>query len=377
MCFRVRQIPVATDIHSLAQAILERFLDEGHITIDKERSTLVECCYNPKTAKTAIIHFRPKPPHSLSKLRSNETYEFEISPGCDVFIDKHFYGLTQLYTPLADIKLEVSIIAISGLNGHAYGSWAGYANSENRKKMWLRHFFQSDRPDCRTLIYGYNSSLSEPGMHTLSDYSVGFLEEIDKARKGCEQDRPVALVGHSFGGIIIAKALVEDRESPQRKGNLFKMTKAIVFFATPHRGMLFDDIREMVGDGSPRLDLVDAIGRGQEAVDLLSFTRYTEEEHFRVVSFHELLQTKRLEMDPETGVWARTGPYYTPVERKCSILNLPSNIEEVLGGEGDHSSLVKFQHPQDHTYTTILTRFSNLIDHLGMSSNKTLHSPVW
>lgn len=36
------------------------------------------------------------------------------------------------------------------------------------------------------MIYGYNSRLGEPGIHTLSDYSRGLLEEIDKTRKGCE-----------------------------------------------------------------------------------------------------------------------------------------------------------------------------------------------
>lgn len=123
----------------------------------------------------------------------------------EVLIDKNFYGLTQLYTPGKEIKLEyisfsttgtylkyrdadkrVSIIAVSGLNGHTYSSWAGEADSEGCKKMWLRHLFEKDRPECRTMIFGYDSRLNEPGIHTLSHYSSGLLEEIDKARKGCE-----------------------------------------------------------------------------------------------------------------------------------------------------------------------------------------------
>jgi hypothetical protein len=205
VCFRVRDIPIHVTLDILVKGVLERFPDEGDITIDQGRSTLVQCCYRPNTVQTAILHFLPRPPKELAGLGSNVPYEFQISGNCNIIIDKDFYGLTQLYTPSMDIKLEYipfvhkglscggaddgdSIIAISGLNGHAYGSWAaaGGADSEGRKKMWLRHFFETDRLECRTMIFGYNSRLSEPGTHTQSDYSVELLEEIEKVRKGCE-----------------------------------------------------------------------------------------------------------------------------------------------------------------------------------------------
>lgn len=87
--------------------------------------------------------------------------------------------------------------------------------------------------------------------------------------------------------------MVKDKEL--RRGNLFKMTKAIFFFATPHRGLLFEDIRAMVGDGSSRIDLIQSIGEGQEEAYLQSFRRYAEEEHFGVVTVREMLRTKMLE----------------------------------------------------------------------------------
>ncbi|KAI5839056.1 ankyrin repeat-containing domain protein [Morchella snyderi] len=296
-------------------------------------------------------------------LESGATYSFEMS---DILIDKDFFGLTQLYTPTRDIKLDV--IAISGLNGHAYGSWAGRANNAGRKKMWLRHFFEKDRPECRTMIYGYNSRLSEHCVHRLSDYSRGLLEEIDKARKGCEE-RPIALIGHSFGGIIIADAIVRDKKDP-RRGNLFKMTKAIVFFATPHRGILFDDIVEMVGEESPRLDLVHAIGIGQDAEHLISFTKYAEEEHFAVMSFQEMKQTRKAEKNSVTGKWARTGEHHTLVDRESSILKLPWHLEDVQSAEGDHSSLVKFDHQLNHSYTTLRDRLKVLLSYINQASGK-------
>lgn len=72
-----------------------------------------------------------------------------------------------------------SIIAITGLDGHAYGSWRG---KRNLCRMWLRDFLSKDLRHCRTMVYGYNSKLSSHGIDTILDYGREFLEEIKKVR---------------------------------------------------------------------------------------------------------------------------------------------------------------------------------------------------
>jgi hypothetical protein len=72
-----------------------------------------------------------------------------------------------------------SIIAITGLDGHAYGSWKAKGNLG---RMWLRDFFSKDLPRCRTMVYGYNSKLSSHGIDTILDYGREFMEEIKKVR---------------------------------------------------------------------------------------------------------------------------------------------------------------------------------------------------
>jgi hypothetical protein len=47
-----------------------------------------------------------------------------------------------------------SIIAVTGLGGHAFGSWA-----YSPRHMWLRDFLPKDLPHVRVLTYGYNSQL--------------------------------------------------------------------------------------------------------------------------------------------------------------------------------------------------------------------------
>ena len=75
-----------------------------------------------------------------------------------------------------------SVIAITGLDGHAYGSWRGKGNLG---RMWLRDFLSKDLPNCRTMVYGYNSKLSSDSSHgvdTILDYGRGLLEELKKVR---------------------------------------------------------------------------------------------------------------------------------------------------------------------------------------------------
>lgn len=74
-------------------------------------------------------------------------------------------------------------MAVCGLNGHAYGSWAGKADHRGLKRMWLRHFLQRDMPGCRVMVYGYNSRLTGQWTHAIPDYTDLFLEELKKARR--------------------------------------------------------------------------------------------------------------------------------------------------------------------------------------------------
>ena len=75
--------------------------------------------------------------------------------------------------------MNCSIIAIIGLDGHAYGSWR---RKGNLGRMWLRDFLSRDLPNCRPMIYGYNSKLSSHGIDAIMEYGREFLEGIKRVR---------------------------------------------------------------------------------------------------------------------------------------------------------------------------------------------------
>jgi hypothetical protein len=164
--------------------------------------TIVPSCYND-LERVALVEFHDGVPGFLSNLVVDplENWQVEMDDE-DISFHQHFLGFTQLYIIKSDAPVTADIIAITGLDGHAYGSWRGKGNPG---PMWLRDFLSKDLPYCRTMIYGYNSKLSSHGIGMIMDYGRELIEELKKVRNLDElRQRPVFFVAHSFGGIVLA-----------------------------------------------------------------------------------------------------------------------------------------------------------------------------
>ncbi|KAL0633622.1 hypothetical protein Q9L58_007446 [Maublancomyces gigas] len=367
--FRITGIPLSVTLTDLTTVISSTFSSEG-ITLDESQSTL---CLSPdQRSQTALVQFMPRTPKELERLRMKDVCIVDMDAAA-ICIDKDFYGLTQMYATEGDIKAEYtlprvsllppliqpcSIVAVCGLNGHAYGSWAGKKDVRGRRKMWLRHFLSQDLPQCRTMIYGYDSSLKPESrsIHSIPDYTDSFLEELKKARTTDEEkERPIIFIGHSFGGIIIAQSIVKAKDFESLHGTLFSRARATLFFGTPHRGMLVEDILTMIGDDSHRATLVKSLETGSVELqrDLKRFINYSVIIKLKIINFREIELTRKLEKG-EDGKWSRSGDYFTAVDAESSVLQLPDTIEESLAVEGDHSSMVKFKHKGDQTYKSVV-----------------------
>ena len=130
---------------------------------------------------TALVQFKSGLPKFLKRLKEDPLYTHQTKMGGDdIEFDQSFRGLTQLYNPtVGSTEITADVVAITGLDGHAYGSWSG----GNPKRMWLRDFLSQDLPKCRVMIYGYNSKLSDPGLHTISDFGGDLREDLLRARR--------------------------------------------------------------------------------------------------------------------------------------------------------------------------------------------------
>ncbi|KAM5358060.1 hypothetical protein ACJZ2D_015635 [Fusarium nematophilum] len=386
--FRVTGLPASQPDDELNTA-LKTVIDDS--LSDEEKSQLnittaiVPSCYNNEQDRVALVEFRGGVPDFLSDLVANPLGDWQVEmDDVDISFDQHFFGFTQLYTPKSDAPvtaeyvahrrwcnllplfpegcllnanlLRRSIIAITGLDGHAYGSWRGKGNLG---RMWLRDFLSKDLPCCRTMIYGYNSKLSSHGIDMIMDYGRELIEELKKVRNTEElRQRPLFFVAHSFGGIILAHCLVKavqtNEDDHPTIATLHRATYGMLLFGIPHKGLVVDDIQKMLAgkDNHPRSALLQQI---RDKSDLLAFQLADFKNLIRdrkIVSFYETGQTRQLEFDSESKRWRRTGDFVTTVDTNSALLQLPDSMEEKIPLDLDHSMIVKFDTKNDRGYTS-------------------------
>ncbi|OQE13144.1 hypothetical protein PENFLA_c053G03067 [Penicillium flavigenum] len=88
-----------------------------------------------------------------------------------------FDGITPLYED--EKGADVDVIAVTGLGGHALGSW----KSRNSDEVWLRDFLPEDMPNIRVLLYSYDTMLpGSQSRQSIGDLGSAFLEQVTAFR---------------------------------------------------------------------------------------------------------------------------------------------------------------------------------------------------
>ncbi|TGZ81923.1 hypothetical protein EX30DRAFT_395307 [Ascodesmis nigricans] len=282
-----------------------------------------------------------------------------------VTVDADFYGFTQLYPPKKPILAD--IIAISGINGHAYGSWTARSGCTT---MWLRDFFREDFPECRVMIYGYNANLRSNGLHTMLEYKRQLLTRIRDVRQGDVNTRPLIFICHSYGGLVVAQSLVEAKfqHSDPYYRDLIKAIYGIFFFGTPHKGMVVENLLEAMeatGVSQERIELVKSIESNCETLkeEVRRFINLCS--NIKICTFTETEQTAKVVV--KDGNWYRdlNGRSMTAVSKDSALLALPDTIEQKFPAEGDHSTMVKLGSKTHPTYKDV---YWTLKDYLGSAA---------
>ena len=94
-----------------------------------------------------------------------------------------------------------SIVAIHGLGGHPFKTWAA------GDRMWLKDFLPKEIPEARILTYGYNSGVAfNKSASDISDFSRDLLERLLAIRR-----RALASVGPLLASFIQSSLFTEAR----------------------------------------------------------------------------------------------------------------------------------------------------------------------
>ncbi len=109
-----------------------------------------------------------------------------------------------------------SIVAISGLGGHAFGSF----KEKDGEHMWLRdalphHITSGSSNIARVMVYGYESSLvRSKSTQNLEDLATSFRASL-LALASDTTHRPIIFVAHSLGGLIVKQVCLSIKPTIQ------------------------------------------------------------------------------------------------------------------------------------------------------------------
>ncbi|KAK0643713.1 hypothetical protein B0T16DRAFT_188109 [Cercophora newfieldiana] len=364
--FRVRGIPTNWDASQTESILAEHY---GPTSAPTVQSLAQEVHRRSQTATFTFLHdvsmpmvnrpngvWRVPLPKSLSGRRANQY----------LILDTDFHGITTLFTPPVD-QHKLDVIAISGIGGHAFGSF----KERGGDHMWLRDSLpldltlgDTDRPISRVMTYGFESTMAESrSVQSLEDLATSFRDSI-LTIVGDTVPRPVIFIAHSLGGLIVKEMLILLSKSKSEDGlRLFQAVAGILFFGVPHDGIDISSFILMVGDG-PNRSLVESLSSENSHVlgtQRTSFYRAMTEGHgCEIVCFYETDRSPTATREHD-GVWKMTGPAVTLVSKASATHCRPweDSPEHACAIARTHSDMVKFG-PEDHEYDKVCDRLRSL-----------------
>ncbi|KAJ5100300.1 P-loop containing nucleoside triphosphate hydrolase [Penicillium angulare] len=191
-------------------------------------------------------------------------------------------GFSTLFDPdNPQLELQSSIVFVHGLQGHPKDTWTynkqhvsesveqqsakkpsrvikrllGIKKKENEPNssgtkdvFWPRDLLvnENETQKARIMTYGYDSHVTtffEANNHdNISKQAESFMVPLQQAREENAQ-RPLILVAHGLGGIIIKGALEESKRSEHRPQflSIYNSLRGIIFLGTPHGGSTMAD----------------------------------------------------------------------------------------------------------------------------------------
>lgn len=171
----------------------------------------------------------------------------ECVPIAIMTIDEQFEGITTLVSPPTN-EHQIDLLAISGLGSHPFGS---FVNKEDGN-MWLADNIKKDMPTVRVMIYGYETGLQKnTSFNQFPDLAGPLLIAIQQILAS-NHKRPVLLLGHSLGGLLVKQALIASSE------DTLNMVHGILLFGAPNDGMDIRSLIPMVGN-QPNRSLLESL----------------------------------------------------------------------------------------------------------------------
>lgn len=358
--FRLRGIPQSYQSRREVQELVKNVLSVGAEAI----FTVQSLATNPieRTSKVATLTFNTIPSPLSDRSKKQWVVPLPQSDGVDdderisrkpLVFDTHFVGFTPLQHTEQD-NCRIDIIALSGLGGHAFGSF----KERDGRFMWLRDALPLDLPTARILIYGYDTqTIGSNSFQNLDDLGRALQADIGAMRvQEPNHQRPLLFLGHSLGGLVIKQAVTSMRDDGNEHDTpTLDSIFAFLFFGVPHSGMATESLVSLVKN-QPNRALLESLGKNSALLSRLQkdFKSAFSVNPPRVVTYFE---TEKSPTALKRGdKWELCGPLeilVDPTSATCgSKYQHPFNR--------NHSELVKFASHYDELYVRVRAMLETL-----------------
>ncbi|KAI1457629.1 hypothetical protein F4805DRAFT_427611 [Annulohypoxylon moriforme] len=283
------------------------------------------------------------------QIANPSTSQVNIAP-----IDFSQQGLFEFKAPGA-LDPTIDIIFVHGLNSDSGRAW-----KYQETGFWWPEQLGRDLPHARILLFNYDTFSRSPSKGTnlvrIPDIAKNLCHQLagNRFEHGIKEGtRPIVMIGHSLGGLVIEKALVECNEDPLNGlGDILKSTICIMLFGTPNAGSLANEkkrvqifkwISELAGYEIPPRIFETLKNHSLELLDLSK-------------SFQKL----RIWDTPQGGTPFMRTYYENRTRDKLGIQVVDETSAKVgvrgevsLGVQTDHNQMVRFRDESDPTYKSV------------------------
>ncbi|PVH71979.1 hypothetical protein DL98DRAFT_596469 [Cadophora sp. DSE1049] len=262
-------------------------------------------------------------------------------------------GLSVVYTPQVECRTNIDIIFVHGLRGNGKDTWTELGGS-NGECFWPKDLLPGAMPidlQPRIMMFEYDASMvksrksSKEKDQLICHFAANLLECVFEKQGGVlERLRPMVFVVHSLGGLVVEECLVQSRLGDSM---LFKHTKALVLFGTPHQGSSTATLGVVLG----QMASVGTLGRTKTGNHLKQLKPSSPS-----------LQTLEMHLQ-------RLPPQFEPVKLDSAIFRgTLEGAQRVVRLQANHRTMKAFCCNDDPKWAIIRTEFEALLNRLDCQS---------
>ncbi|RWA06025.1 hypothetical protein EKO27_g9081 [Xylaria grammica] len=213
--------------------------------------------------------------------------------------------------------------------------------------MWLRDLLPSELKNARIATYSYQSDWRDPGVETtLRQCSEQFLNVIYQNRRcGEGSQRPLILIGHSLGGLVIQQAL-NIADHGDGYADIRLSVTGIIFLGAPFRGSDLAVYGKWIAKVAGRdTALLRLLQKDNSYLHGLSRDFWASYGNRDVLCFYE-------GKDAEYGPWK---------QRVVDVQSASIHGKRMIYMNTDHSGLNKFCGADDENYLLLLPEIQRMV----------------